>query len=465
MIKSNFPARPAARIWRQQQLEQIPQLAWMRPEQRLAMRAVSAVLPFAVSDYVLDELIDWHNVPDDPLFQLVFPQPEMLEPQDFQRIFGLFHAGAPRESIEAAAREIQLRMNPHPAGQKVLNVPSFRGEPLAGVQHKYFDTVLFFPARGQTCLSYCTYCFRWPQFVGLEEQKFAARESETLSAYLVEQRRVENVLFTGGDPLVMQARLLERYVEPLLRPELEHVSSLRFGTKALAFDPYRFLDRPDSDELLRLFERIVAAGKHLAIMAHCTHPRELETEAARNALRRVIATGAVVRCQAPLVRHINDEATLWARMWSEQVKLGAVPYYMFVERDTGPRAYFEVPLGRASDIFRQAVSSVCGLARTVRGPSMSATPGKVIVDGVTSIGSERVFALRFLRARDTSWVGRPFFARYDADATWLDQLRPAFGEREFFFEPGLRRMVEAQRTRESYRERSSMLPVTDAGLQ
>ncbi len=93
---------------------------------------------------------------------------------------------------------------------------------------------------------------------------------------------------------------------------------------------------------------------------------------------------------------------------------------------------------------------------------MSATPGKVVVDGVTSIGSERVFALRFLRARDTSWVGRPFFARYDPDATWLDQLRPAFGEREFFFEPGLRRMVEAQRVREGYRERSSMLPACEA---
>jgi L-lysine 2,3-aminomutase len=462
LIKTTFSARPTGRIWRQHQMEDIPQLAWMRPDQRLAMRAVAAVLPFAVSDYVLDELVDWGNIPDDPIFQLVFPQPEMLEPAAFQRLFALFHEDAPRAEIDAVAREIQLSMNPHPAGQKALNVPVFRGERLEGVQHKYFDTALFFPARGQTCLSYCTYCFRWPQFVGLDDQKFAASESETLREYLLEHRRVENVLFTGGDPLVMRARLLERYVEPLLRPGLEHVSSLRFGTKALAFDPHRFLDRPDSDELLRLFERIVASGKHLAVMAHYTHPRELETEAARKALRRVIATGAVVRCQAPLVRHINDEATVWARMWTEQVKLGAVPYYMFVERDTGPRAWFEVPLGRANDIFRQAVSSVCGLARTVRGPSMSATPGKVVIDGVTSIGSERVFALRFLRARDTSWVGRPFFARYDPDATWLDQLRPAFGEREFFFEPGLRRMVEAQRVREGYRERSSMLPACEA---
>jgi hypothetical protein len=50
-----------------------------------------------------------------------------------------------------------------------------------------------------------------------------------------------------------------------------------------------------------------------------------------------------------------------------------------------------------------------------------------------------VFVLRFLQARDPAWVGRPFFARYDASATWLDQLVPAFGEPAFFFERGMAR--------------------------
>jgi hypothetical protein len=115
---------------------------------------------------------------------------------------------------------------------------------------------------------------------------------------------------------------------------------------------------------------------------------------------------------------------------------------MFVERDTGPKDYFAVPLARAFEIYRGALKQVSGLARTVRGPSMSATPGKVVVDGVATIAGEEVFALRFLQARDPDWVGRPFFARYDEDATWLDGLTPAFGEDRFFFEDGLRRMLE-----------------------
>ena len=249
----------------------------------------------------------------------------------------------------------------------------------------------------------------------------------------------------------MRAELLERYLEPLLADDLGHVTTLRIGTKALAFWPQRFLSDPDADRLLALFERIVKSRRHLAFMAHFSHPRELETASAQAALARVLATGAVVRTQAPLIRRVNDAPEVWERMWREQVRLGAVPYYMFVERDTGPRQYFEVPLERCSRIFREAYSAVSGLARSVRGPSMSATPGKLVIDGISVIGSERVFVLRFLQARRTEWVGRPFFARFDSQACWFDELEPAFGRAEFFFQPGMEQIAAEQRWRTQLR--------------
>ena len=111
-----------------------------------------------------------------------------------------------------------------------------------------------------------------------------------------------------------------------------------------------------------------------------------------------------------------------------------VPYYMFVERDTGARRYFEVPLARAWEIYRDAMRRVSGLGRTARGPSMSAGPGKVEVQGVSEIRGEKVFVLRFIQGRNPEWVQQPFFARFDPHATWLDQLQPAFGDSRFFFE-------------------------------
>ena len=77
---------------------------------------------------------------------------------------------------------------------------------------------------------------------------------------------------------------------------------------------------------------------------------------------------------------------------------------------------------------------------------MSATPGKILVDGVCDVAGEKVFVLKFIQARDPSWVSRPFFARYDPRATWIDDLTPAFGESRFFFEKGPRFHRDATRS-------------------
>jgi hypothetical protein len=151
--------------------------------------------------------------------------------------------------------------------------------------------------------------------------------------------------------------------------------------------------------------------------------------------------GAVVRSQAPLIRHINDSPEVWTDMWREQVRLGAVPYYMFVARNTGPRSYFEVSLARGLRIFSDAFAQVSGLGRTVRGPIMSATPGKILVDGTATVNGQEVFVLKMIQGRHPEWANRVFFARFDAQATWLDQLRPALDNCEFFFERSLRGMA------------------------
>jgi KamA family protein len=411
-------------------------------DQKIALKSVSAVLPFRVNPYVLDELIDWSDIPSDPIYQLVFPQVGMLERKDFQRMFDLVVADATEDEIAREARDIQMRMNPHPSGQLELNVPRVDGEPLPGCQHKYRETVLFFPTRGQTCHAYCTYCFRWAQFVGIDKLRFSSRDVETLVRYLSLHSEVSDVLFTGGDPLIMSSKVLRRHIEPLLEPELEHIRSIRLGTKALTYWPYRFTSDRDADDLLRLFEKVRRSGKQIALMAHFSHPVELAPKEVRRALRRITDAGVVVRCQAPLIRHVNDSADAWASIWKEQVSLGAVPYYMFIERDTGPKHYFEVPLWRALKIYSGALAQVSGLARTVRGPSMSATPGKVLVDGVTMVNGEKVFVLKIVQARDPEWTNRIFFARFDSTATWLDDLEPAFSEREFFFDAQIRAMYD-----------------------
>ena len=125
------------------------------------MRAVATVLPFRTNSYVVEHLIDWDAAPDDPIYRLVFPQPDMLPEADVRRLADMIDGGEPAAGLRAAAHEIRMRLNPHPAGQLLLNPPSLHGRPLPGLQHKYPETVLFFPRQGQTCHAYCSYC--WPR--------------------------------------------------------------------------------------------------------------------------------------------------------------------------------------------------------------------------------------------------------------------------------------------------------------
>ncbi len=357
-------------VYTDRQMDKIEVIQNLPEATLFEMKVVASVLPFRVNEYVINELINWDKVPNDPIYQLVFPQKGMLNDEHFERMARMHREGADKKLIQAMAKEIRDELNPHPAGQMEMNLPEFNGEVLEGVQHKYRETVLFFPSQGQTCHSYCTFCFRWAQFVGDKDLKMASTDAGKLHGYLREHSEVSDLLVTGGDPMVMKTKHLVQYLEPLLEPEYDHIQTIRIGTKALTFWPYRFVTDKDSEELLDLFTRLVDGGKHVAIMAHYNHWQEITTDIAEEAFH----------------------------------------------------------------IYRDAIKQVSGLARTARGPSMSAGPGKVEIQGITEIKGEKVFVLRFIQGRNPVWVQRPFFAQYSETATWLHELKPAFGEEKFFFE-------------------------------
>jgi len=118
-------------------MDDIPQLRRLSEARRTAMRALAHVLPFRTNSYVVDQLIDWGDIPDDPIFQLTFPQPGMLDPSDLARVTSLVRSGASAQQVRPVADRIRLKLNPHPAGQLEHNVPRLDGTPLPGLQHKY----------------------------------------------------------------------------------------------------------------------------------------------------------------------------------------------------------------------------------------------------------------------------------------------------------------------------------------
>ena len=379
-------------------LRKLPQIENFSEEQIFEMEVVGNVLPFKANNYVIEQLIDWDNVPGDSMFNLTFPQKHMLKTEHYDMMASVLKNDPDRKQIQEMANKIRLELNPHPAGQMELNVPMLKdGTKLYGMQHKYKETTLFFPSQGQTCHAYCSFCFRWPQFVGMDEMKFAMKEGDDLAQYVREHPEISDILFTGGDPMIMKASLFATYIDKILDANLPNLKTIRIGTKALSYWPYKFTSDSDSEETLETFRRIKSKGIHVALMGHFNHLTELKTDSVKLAIEKVRETGVQIRTQSPLLTNINDNADMWAQMWQKQVELGCIPYYMFVVRDTGAQHYFGVSLVKAHEIFQQAIQKVSGLARTVRGPSMSATPGKVQVDGVAEINGTKVIVLRMLQ--------------------------------------------------------------------
>ena len=175
----------------------IEQIKHLDPATVSEIDVVARILPFKTNNYVVDELIDWDNWESDPLYKITFPQKKLLAQKNFDLIFTLLNSGTDDSIIKKAVEGIRLGLNPHPAGQLEFNTPELDGNRVDGIQHKYRETMLVFPAQGQTCHAYCTFCFRWPQFTGMSDHKMALKQVELSADYLRRHPDITDVLFSG----------------------------------------------------------------------------------------------------------------------------------------------------------------------------------------------------------------------------------------------------------------------------
>ncbi|MBE0661383.1 MAG: 4Fe-4S cluster-binding domain-containing protein [Bacteroidales bacterium] len=410
---------------------EIEYMRYLPEEVKKEIDIVSRVIPFKTNNYVVDYVIDWENYKDDPIYILNFPNKEMLTKSQYQRLVKVLNDSGSNGAVNKVIYDIRMEMNPHPA-QQMTNVPTLNGEELKGLQHKYKDIVLFFPSQGQTCHAHCTFCFRWPQFVKELDLKFSMREIEKVIAYIRQEESINEILFTGGDPMVMDPATLSKYIEALIDAKIPNLQNIRFGTKSLSYWPFTFIPRynEEGQQMLDILKRISDSGLHLSIMAHFNHPNELETAVIQEAIHNGRQTGAEIRTQAPVLNHINNDSDAWARMWKKQVQLGMIPYYMFIERETGPYEYFSVPLAEVYRMYQHAIRETGSFSKTVTGPVMSAAKGKVQIMGVVDnpVNGNQYFMMQYVRHRDYRKTFKPFFMEFDPEATWVDQLNevPAF---------------------------------------
>lgn len=366
-------------------------------EEKEVFDILASVFHFKVNTYVLEHLIDWDAVPYDPIYKLIFPRKEMLTEVDFNSLRLLYQSGLDEKTLIPFIQKVKKKMYPE-VKHCDTSIPKVNGVRVKGMYSNFETIVSLFPdPMAKTCHSYCSYCFRWIMFNNKEAQQNSSySDPNEPVAFLKEHPEISDVLFTGADPLVLKAKTLQKYIDPIL--DIESVKVIRISSKSLAWWPYRFTTDQDAEELLTLFRHIQSRGKHLNLCAHFTHPRELENDVVKEAIQQIRATGTVIRCQGPIVEGINDTPEDWSTLWGAQIALGMIPYYMFIEADHNSESCFRIPLAKALRIFQTAQKQTTGLARTVRGPVFMNDLHRTLLDGVITINDQQYFVLKSLQA-------------------------------------------------------------------
>lgn len=346
------------------QLEQIPASLAEKLE------TVAEKYAFRTNDYY-NSLINWED-PDDPIKRLVIPVEDEL-----------INWG----QLDASSEKLY--------------------QPVHGVEHKYRDTVLLLC--NDVCAAYCRFCFRKRLFQ--DDNDEVSKDVTQGIAYIKDHPEVTNVLLTGGDPLIMSTPRLEGIISMLA--EIPHVQIIRIGSKVPAFNPHRILDDDSLISMLRLYVQ----KKQIYVMAHFNHPVEL-TDTAIKALRILKQAGVSVVNQTPIIRGVNDKVEVLGKLFNQLSFIGIQPYYVFACRPTEGNKTFAVPVEEAFTIFRDAVRTKAGLAKTARFV-LSHKIGKIEVVGLT----EDQILFRYHNLVESEKNGSIVMYPRNPEAYWLDDYQ------------------------------------------
>ena len=404
------------------------------------------VYRFLATKHVLNA-INWNNFAEDSIFQLVFPQPGMINANTVEE----YSKAKTKEEKEHIVEEYTKKTNPHDGKQK-LNKPWFDNqqgelEIVEGSQHKYPQCQLLFDKTTQSCFAFCSYCFRHAQVRG-DHDMFIQKEIRQVHDYMKLHTEITDLIITGGDAGYMNASRFEEYITPIIEdPALGHIKSVRLGSRALTFHPELILTS-DYNRMLELFKKLIDNGIQVAWMAHFSTPREILNLSSIAAIRRLRAHGVVIKSQSPIMNHISlfmdkngnvdvdRSAQNWIDLGNILAMLSIGFHSMYLARPTGEHHYFTAPLADINKVFSKIYHSLASINRPSRYISMTSSAGKISMLGTVEVNGETVFALKFNEGRNMEWMDKVYLAKYDETENTIEKLKP-YGTSKFFYEDEL----------------------------
>jgi lysine 2,3-aminomutase len=356
-------------------VEELANYVNLSSKEKKQLKEVVQVHPMRVSPYYLS-LINW-NDPHDPIRKIAVPSLEELN------LEGVYDTSGEAENTK-----------------------------MPGLQHKYAETALILATN--RCATYCRHCFR-KRLVGLPTEEIIKR-FEDAAEYIAKHEEINNVLISGGDPLVLSNEVIKTFLETLTK--IDHLSFIRFGSRTPVTLPSRLSD----PELLALFKKYSQIDRRLYLVTQFNHSSEI-TPQSIGAVNNLLKAGVLLSNQTVLLRGVNDDPETLAALMNNLVSIGVAPYYVFQCRPVKRvKRYFQVPICEGVRIVEKAKANCNGHSKRFK-YVMSHKTGKIEILGI--MNGEMYF--KYHEAKNRENLGVMFKRRADEKAGWLDDFNTNAG--------------------------------------
>ncbi|MBU2559654.1 KamA family radical SAM protein [archaeon] len=351
-------------------LEQLEEYTDLTSKEKRQLKKVIERHPMRITRYYAS-LINW-NDPQDPIRKMAVPSTDELN------ISGSYDTSGEKENTK-----------------------------MPGLQHKYPKTALILATN--SCGTYCRHCFR-KRLVGLPTEEIMRRFDSSVK-YIKNHKEINNVLISGGDPLILPTKTIRRFLEKLSK--IEHLDFIRIGTRV----PVTFPNRILKDNELQNALKENSKNKSIYIVTHFNHPDEI-TKKSTAAIRCLIASNVTVNNQTVILRGVNDNAETLAKLKTGLSRIRVNPYYVFQCRPVKRvKKGFQVPLHQGFTIVENAKKLLDGHSKRFR-YIMAHRTGKIEIIGID--GDDIYF--KYHQAKKPKNLGKIFKKKISENAAWLDDL-------------------------------------------
>ena len=217
--------------------------------------------------------------------------------------------------------------------------------PIPGLIHKYSSRVLL--TLTGVCAINCRLCFR--RHFSYADNNPGQQGWQQAIAYIQKDPLIQEVILSGGDPLLASDQAFMRLLSAL--EPIEHVQTIRIHTRVPIVLPERM-----HAKLLSLFS---SPRFRFIIVLHCNHPNELD-ETVRTLCKQMRQAGCLLLNQSVLLKGINTHSAVLTTLSKKLFDYGILPYYLHLLDPVQGAQHFDLHLKQALSIYRELQSQLPG---------------------------------------------------------------------------------------------------------